>query len=295
MQLKHSIFPISAVLIWAGNTIISKMSAGVIDPAAISFYRWLLAGLLMTPFLLRPVWAQRHRIRPYSLKITVLALFGMVLYQSLAYFAAATSSATSMGMIASMMPLLTLLLSSLFLREPPGWGTLLGGVLSLLGLMILIGKGQPLQLFTHGVVFGDLLMLLATIAYALYGVLLRRWALPIAPWHLLYLQIWIAVVLLLPSYLMATHTPLTAASLPLILYAGIAASIVSQKLWMTGIVRLGANQASMFMNLMPIFTVVIAMLVLDESLHGYHIVGGGITLAGVLLAQLLKQKIPRAG
>ena len=123
MQYKHSIFPISAVLIWAGNTIINKMSAGVIDPSAISFYRWLLAGLLLTPFLLRPVWAERHRIRPYSLKIIVLAMFGMVLYQSLAYFAAATSSATSMGMIASMMPLLTLLLSSLFLREPPGWGT----------------------------------------------------------------------------------------------------------------------------------------------------------------------------
>jgi len=293
MQLKYSVFPLGAVLIWAGNTIVSKLSAGLIEPAAISFYRWVLAGLILTPFLLKPVWRQRHTIRPHLLKIVVLALLGMVLYQSLAYFAAATSSATSMGMIASLMPLLTLLLSSLFLREPPTWGTLVGGVLSLLGLMILIGKGHPMQLFEHGVVFGDVLMLLATLAYALYGVLLRKWALPIASWHLLYLQIWIAVVLLLPPFLMAPYSPVTAANLPLLLYAGIAASIISQILWMNGVAHLGASHATVFMNLFPIFTVIIAVAALGEAVHSYHAIGGGITLIGVLLAQLLKQRIVR--
>lgn len=294
MQLKYSVFPLGAVLIWAGNTIVSKMSAGLIEPAAISFYRWLLAGLILTPFLLKPVWRQRRRIRPHLLKILVLALLGMVLYQSLAYFAAATSSATSMGMIASLMPLLTLLLSSLFLREPPTWGTLVGGVLSLLGLMILIGKGHPMQLFEHGVVFGDILMLLATAAYALYGVLLRKWALPIASWHLLYLQIWIAVVLLFPPFLLAPYSPVTAANLPLLLYAAIAASIISQILWMNGVAHMGASHATVFMNLFPIFTVIIAVAALGESVHSYHAVGGGITLIGVMLAQVLKQRIVRA-
>jgi drug/metabolite transporter (DMT)-like permease len=293
MQLRHAIFPIGAVLIWSGNTIISKLSAGLIQPEAIAFYRWLLAGLLLTPFCLRGVWRERRQIRPHLWKVVVLALFGMVLYQSLAYFAAATSSAMNMGMIASLMPLLTLLLSSWFLREPPTWGTLLGGILSLCGLMILIGKGQPGQLLTHGVVLGDLLMLLATIAYAFYGILLRRWALPIATWHLLYLQIWVAVLVLLPLCLAAPYAPVTAANLPLILYAGIAASILSQVLWMNGIAHLGASHASIFMNLSPLFTVIIAVAALDESLHAYHAVGGGITLAGVMLAQLLKRKIVR--
>jgi drug/metabolite transporter (DMT)-like permease len=293
MQLKHAIFPIGAVLIWSGNTIISKMSAGLIQPEAIAFYRWLLAGILLTPFCLRGVWRERRQIRPHLWKVVMLALFGMVLYQSLAYFAAATSSAMNMGMIASLMPLLTLLLSSWVLREPPTWGTLLGGILSLCGLMILIGKGQPEQLLSHGVVVGDLLMLLATIAYAFYGILLRRWALPIATWHLLYLQIWVAVLVLLPLCLAAPYSPVTAANLPLILYAGIAASILSQVLWMNGIAHLGASHASMFMNLSPLFTVIIAVAALDESLHAYHAVGGGITLAGVMLAQLLKRKIVR--
>jgi drug/metabolite transporter (DMT)-like permease len=85
MTYKSLWFPLGAVLIWAGNTVISKMSAGVIAPEDISFYRWVLAALLMSPFLARPTWAARAQIRPHLGKILVLALLGMVLFQSLAY------------------------------------------------------------------------------------------------------------------------------------------------------------------------------------------------------------------
>lgn len=286
----HDLLALSAILIWAMNSIVSKLSAGLIEPAAISFYRWALAALILTPFLLRPVWRQRRAIRPYLPQVLVLALLGMVLYQCLAYYAAATSSATSMGMIASLMPLLTLLLSSLFLREAPGLGTVCGGLLSLFGLLILIGQGHPMQLFENGVVPGDFLMLLATVAYALYGVLLRKWSLPIPSWQLLYLQTLVAVVLLVPGFVMAPSSPITAANLPLILFAGIAASILSQILWMRGVAHLGPNRATMFMNLFPVFTVIIAVVALGESLHAYHALGGGITLFGVILAQTLNQR-----
>lgn len=292
MQLKYVWFPLGAVLIWAGNTVISKMSAGVIAPEDISFYRWVLAAALMSPFLARQTWNARAQIKPYLGKILVLALLGMVLFQSLAYFAAATSSATSMGIIASLMPLLTLLLSIQLLSEPPTVGTVAGGVLSLFGLAVLIGRGHPLALFDQGVVVGDLLMLLATIAYCLYGVMLRRWALPLRTWQLLYMQVLMAVVLLFPGFVFGHHSPLTAANLPILLYAGIAASIVSQFLWMKGVSHLGASHCSVFVNLMPVFTVIIAVLVLGEDLHSYHAIGGGITLLGVMMAQLLKQRLP---
>lgn len=292
MQLKYVWFPLGAVLIWAGNTVISKMSAGVIAPEDISFYRWVLAAALMSPFLARQTWNARAQIKPYLGKILVLALLGMVLFQSLAYFAAATSSATSMGIIASLMPLLTLLLSIQLLSEPPTVGTVAGGVLSLFGLAVLIGRGHPLALFDQGVVMGDLLMLLATVSYGLYGVMLRRWALPLRTWQLLYMQVLMAVVLLFPGFVFGHHSPLTAANLPILLYAGIAASIVSQFLWMKGVNHLGASHCSVFVNLMPIFTVIIAVLALGEDLHSYHAIGGGITLAGVLMAQMLKQRLP---
>jgi drug/metabolite transporter (DMT)-like permease len=289
----HAIYPIAAVVIWAGNNVITKMAAGAIAPNAISFYRWLLALLVLTPFIGLATWRNRTAIRPYLLKIAVLSLFGMVLFQSLAYFAAATASATNIGMIVSLMPLLTLLFSSLLLRDPVTLGTLGGGLLSLFGLVWLVGQGQPARLFTHGVVAGEVMMLGAAIAYGLYNVLLRKWAIRLPIWQLLYVQIWFAVLMLLPGFLMTSSVAISVASVPLILYATIGASIAAPFLWMRGISHLGAGHAAMFVNLLPVFTILIAVPVLGETLHGYHVVGGGITLAGVLLAQMIKRPLCR--
>jgi len=295
MPYRYLLFPLGAVLIWGANTVVNKISAGVIAPEDISFYRWLLAALLLSPFLAAPTWRDRARIKPYLGKVVVLSLLGMVMFQSLAYFAAATSSATSMGIITSLMPLMTMLLSIRLLAEPPTVGTVGGGLVSLCGIAVLIGHGNPLSLLDQGVVEGDLLMLLATLCYGLYGVMLRRWAVPIATWQLLYLQILSAALILLPGYLFGHHSALTAANLPVVLYAGIAASICSQFLWMRGVTRLGASRCSAFVNLMPIFSVVIAVLALGEQLHDYHAVGGAITLAGVLMAQVFRQRLGGSG
>lgn len=289
MQLKYIIFALLSILIWSGNTVVSKMAATVIEPAVISFDRWLLAALVLTPFLLRPVWRNRAAIRPHFFKLLLLSMLGMVLYQSLGYFAAETTSATNMGIIASLMPLLTLLLAGLLLRESPSFGTLLGGLLSLVGLLILISEGEPARLLTHGVGYGDALMLMATLAYAGYGVFLHKWPMHIPIWQMLYVQICLAVVLLFPGYWLAPSSPITSANLPLVLYAGIAASIISAYLWMEGIAGLGAARASMYINLMPVFTALIAILLLSEKLHTYHVIGGGVTLVGVILAQTLQR------
>ena len=291
--MKYIIFALLAILIWSGNTVVSKMAAAVIEPAVISFDRWLLAALVMTPFMLRPTWRNRAALRPHMWRLLALSLLGMVLYQSLSYFAAETTSATNMGIIASLMPLLTLLLCSLLLREPVSLGMLLGGLLSLAGLLLLIGAGAPLRLLTHGIGYGDGLMLLATLAYAGYGVYLRKWPMPISTWQMLYVQICLAVPLLFPFYWLAPASPLNAQNLPLVLYAGIAASIIAAYLWIEGIAELGAARASMFMNLMPVFTVLIAIVLLSEHLQAYHVLGGGIALAGVMLAQTLKRPLWR--
>ena len=88
-----------AVLIWSVNAIVSKLSAGAIDPAAISFYRWLLALLALTPFVLPAVWRNRREVAKALWKLLVLGLLGMVLYQCLTYYAAHSVTALFMGIL----------------------------------------------------------------------------------------------------------------------------------------------------------------------------------------------------
>jgi len=284
----NMLFPLIAVLIWSINTVVSKLSAGAIDPAAISFYRWLLALLVLTPFCLPGVWRHRRLILSNLWRLLILGLLGMVLYQSLTYYAAHSVSAVMMGILGATIPLLTILLSLLVLRLAPTRGILIGGLLSFAGLVWLVSAGNPAQLLAQRPGNGEVLMLAASASYALYGVLTRRWAIPLPLWQSLYVQILFGVLLLLPGFLHAPEVALTQQNLPLVLFAGLFASIIAPFLWVLGVQRLGASTTSIFMNVVPVFTAVIAVLFLHEQLHSYHWIGGTITLAGVILAQRLK-------
>lgn len=293
----NALFPLIAVLLWSINAVVNKLSAGVIAPGAISFYRWLVALLVLTPFILPTVIRNRHTIKPYWFKLLILGLLGMVLYQSLAYYAAQTISALMIGILNSLIPLLTLLISLFILRIVPTVGLAIGGTLSFAGIIWLISSGHPAQLLHEGINRGEVLMLIASAAYALYGVLVRKWQIELPTWQSLYMQITFGVILLLPNFILTalySDVSLNMHSLPMVLYAGIAASIFGPMLWLIGMKSLGANKTSNFMNLMPLFTAIIAIVFLHETLHAYHIIGGGIALLGVILAQKLNTPLYHA-
>ena len=291
MPLLYFLPPLGAVLIWSGNMTINQLTVGAIAPSSIAFLRWVLALAVLTPFLAPAAWKHRSTIRREWPKLAVLGLLGMGLWQGLAYVAAETTSATNMGILAAMVPLLTVLLSALILREPPSLGGVAGGALALCGVAILLGRGNPLSLLELTVARGDALMLVAATCYALYGVMLKRWPIGLPPWVLLYAQVIFAVLFQLPPYLMGPMTPVDSSNIGLILYAGIPASIITTFLWMLAIRQIGASQASIFINLMPLFSAIIAMFALGERIALFHFLGGVLVLAGVIMAQTLTRPL----
>ncbi|MDE1149145.1 MAG: DMT family transporter [Azospirillaceae bacterium] len=281
----YLMFPFLAVLIWTGNNLVTKLSAGTLPPSVIAFDRWLLAFVLLTPFCLRGAWARRAVIRQHVGQIAVLGLLGMAMYQGLAYFAATYTSATNIGIFVALVPLVTMVISSLWLREAPGPMAIAGGLISLAGILCVLAQGDATRLLSQGVGRGDALMLGACIAYAAYGVCLRRWPLPLPVWTSLYAQVMAALVFLLPGYLLAPPTPATMAGAMLILYAGIPASILAPVFWMQGVKHLGPGRTAIFMNLVPVMTAALAAILLGEVMHPYHLLGGGLTVLGIVLTQ----------
>ncbi|MGH8351618.1 MAG: DMT family transporter, partial [Pseudomonas sp.] len=273
-------YPLLAIFIWAGNTVITKMSAGAIFPAEIGFYRWLLAGLLFTPFMLKPVLTHWSLIRPNLGKILVLGVLGMAVYQSLAYFAASLTSATNMGIILSLMPLMSLAMAIVSLGQRLTMGALAGAALSFTGVLVVVSSGSLGALLEHGVNLGDAMMLIATLAYAVYSTLLKKWQLKLPPLVLLYLQVLVAVVVLFPLFLASPKVGPTLQNIPLVLYACLLASMVAPLAWMQAVVRLGPSRTTQFFNLLPLITALIAAVVLHEQLAMYHLVGGVLTLGG---------------
>lgn len=278
-------FPLLAVLFWSANTVVNKMTVGVIFPAEVGFYRWLFAGLLFTPFMLTAVRRNWANIHPHIGKIFILGVLGMAVYQSLAYFAAPKTTATHMGIILSLMPMMSLGMAIIALGQRLTVGAVLGAVCSFLGVLLVVSHGDLHHLTQQGINMGDAMMLIATLAYALYSTLLKYWQMDVPALQLLYLQILVAIVVLFPLFWFSEKAGLNSANLPLVLFACVFASIAAPLAWMRAVRALGPSRTSVFFNLMPILTIIIAALMLSESLETYHAVGGGLTLFGVVISE----------
>jgi drug/metabolite transporter (DMT)-like permease len=289
------LYPFLAIVLWAGNVIASRLSAHTIGPQAITFYRLLLAVALMSLFVARPAWRNRRAIWPHLGQLAILGFLAMCLFQSLSYLAAETTTATNMAVFTALTPLLTVGLSATLLGDDPTLGMVGGGALSLAGLIYLVSSGDVSVLLRNGVHSGDALMLLAALVYALYGVLLKRWALPIPGWQSTYMQALCALAVMFPAYLAtpASLRELNAATLPLIGYAGGLASVVLPFFWIKGVEQLGPSRCGVFMNLLPVLTAAAAVVMLGEPVRPFHVIGGGLALFGVACAQAFRRPLRR--
>lgn len=277
--------PLLAVLIWSMNIAVTRYVVDYISPVSISFYRWLVAFLVLTPFMATRVWRERVLIQQYWKKLAVLAAFGMVLYQGLGYTAAHYTSATNMGIINAFIPIFTIFVSIFLLKEIPNRFAIVGSILSFLGLLYVMAQGNLAGLIQSGGHLGDVMMVIAVFFYAFYGVFLKKWQLNIPLMISLYIQIIFALLYHLPFVLWLGLEAINPQNISSVLYAGIFPSLIAPLVWMLAVQMIGPNRTSIFMNLMPVFTAIIAYIWLNEAWTVYHSIGGAIILLGILLAQ----------
>lgn len=277
--------PLLAVLIWSMNITVTRYVADYISPVSISFYRWLVAFVVLTPFMLSKVWRERQLVLAHWKQLAVLGAFGMVLYQGLGYSAAHYTTATNMGIINAFIPVFTIFVSMLMLKDIPNRFAVVGSMLSFAGLLYVMAQGNFSQLVQSGGHLGDVMMVLAVFFYAFYGVFLKKWQLQIPLLISLYVQIIFALLYHLPFVLYLGLDAIDQHNVSGVLYAGIFPSLIAPLLWMLAVQMIGPNRTSIFMNLMPVCTAIIAKLWLGEAWTIYHSIGGLVILSGILLAQ----------
>ncbi|ENU18603.1 hypothetical protein F994_02925 [Acinetobacter bohemicus ANC 3994] len=282
--------PLLAVLIWSMNVAVTRYVVDYISPVSISFYRWFVAFLILTPFMLTKVWRERQLVLQHWKQLAVLGAFGMVLYQGLGYSAAHYTTATNMGIINAFIPVFTIFVAMFMLKDIPNRFAVVGSLLSFLGLIYVMAQGDLLSLIQSGGHLGDAMMVLAVFFYAFYSVFLKKWKLQIPLLISLYVQIFFALLYHLPFVLWLGLDAIDQQNVASVLYAGIFPSLIAPLVWMLAVQMIGPNRTSIFMNLMPVFTAIIANIWLAEAWTVYHSLGGVIILLGILLAQ--KKDVP---
>jgi len=276
-----------APLLWSGNFILGRALNQTIPPIALSFWRWAVALLIVLPFalpLLRGQWGlvRRHWVVP-----SLLAVLGVTNFNTSVYLGLQTTTVTNAVLLVSTTPVLIVFLSFLLLRQrvSPRQGA--GILLSLAGVAVIVARGDLQALVALRLNGGDLWVLGAVASWALYSVCLRWRPAGLDPLAFLTATMVIGLVPLLPLYLWELGRGLRfevdAVTLGAIGYIALFPSVLAYVLWNRAVAELGANRTGQLLHLMPAFGAVLAIPLLGERMHGFHLAGIGLIAAGIAL------------
>lgn len=275
-----------APLCWAGNIVLAKGVATMIPPVALAFWRWAIAFLILLPL----TWPTLKRDWKTALSawrfVVLLSLFGITGFNTLLYTAMHTTTAINGSLIQTTMPAVIIVISLVLYGERVSWIQATGVVLCILGAAVVVLKGRWQALVDMALVQGDLLMIAAVVLYALYSALLPKRP-NINPMSFLTIIFGTGCMGLLPVYLwemsvVGTFT-LTPAAAGSIAYVALFPSIVAYFCWNRGVEVIGANRAGLFINLIPVFASILAILFLGERLQVFHLIGMLLIFGGMIL------------
>jgi drug/metabolite transporter (DMT)-like permease len=276
-------------LLWAGNAVVGRALVGHFPPLALSFWRWALAFAVLAPFAARSIWRERRVIRAHWAVIGALSLLGVGCYNSLQYLALQTSSPVNATLIGASAPVAALMIGALFFGTRVTHRQWTGAALSIVGVLVVIARGDPARLATFELATGDVIMLVATALWSVYTWLLRRQRPPLPMTALLTVQVGLGALMILPfallEFTLTGRVPeATAANAAALAYVVLLPSIVAYYCWDRGVAHAGAVLPMYFVNLTPVFAGVLAAIFLDERIGAYHLAGGALILAGIHLA-----------
>lgn len=282
----------AAALFWAGNAVVARGYAGTIPPLAMSFWRWVIALLVLLPFAWPHVVREWRIVTERWQHLVGLAMLSTATYNSLLYLAAQTTTAVNITLISATMPVMIALMARLILGSRLRWVQWAGIVLALTGVAVIVLLGATPGAL--GINTGDLVVFFAVLSWGVYSVLLRWRPLPAHQLTILFWLILLGLPFILPFYLWELSVQggmtLNADTIPALMYVGVFPSVLSYLFWNYGISSVGPNRAGMFIYLVPIFTAIVAWFMLGERLHGRHAVGAVLILLGLYLSTRTRQR-----
>ena len=292
-----ALFLTFTMLFWAGNHVVGRWAGAHIPPVTLAALRWTGATILLAPFAwrsLREDWAIVRARLPF---LAVLGVLGGALFNTLQYMALVHTSAISAAVLNSVTPILIVSVAFLLLGERVRAVQAAGIATSLLGVLIVLGKGDPRALLSSQLNRGDVYMLVALALWSVYSVLLqKRPAMHGLSFALVTFFIAAALNLLLAAGEMAMGSggfEVTPQIVGAIGYVVVFPSLLAYLCYNRGVQIIGASRAGVFIHLVPMFTAVLAMLFLGEHPEPFHAAGFVLILAGVWLGSRPRKCQPR--
>jgi drug/metabolite transporter (DMT)-like permease len=274
-------------LFWAGNFIVGRAVRDAVPPIGLAFWRWTIAMAILLPFVAGGVWRYRGVIRREWRILLALGVTGVGAFHSFVYLALQSTPAINAVLFLATTPLVIIAISRAAFGDRIGWAGALGALASLAGVIVVIARGDVGVLLALGFNPGDLWMLGAVSTWAVYSVCLKRRPQDLPPLILLAVTMVVGTLAITPAYVWeyasGDRFDLDIGAVLGLAYVATFASIVAYVCWNQGVKEVGPNRAGVFINLIPVFAALLAIVFLGERVAGYHLAAAALVFAGVVL------------
>ncbi len=280
----------TAVILWASSFIVLKIAFTHFDPMIVIFGRMLIASLC---FLLVFKNLRHIDYQPGDWKLLLfMGICEPGFYFVFEALALTYTDASQAGMICALLPLMVAVAARFTLNERISRRTLAGFGLAIIGA-VLLSVAASATVTAPNPLLGNFLEFMAMICATGYMVSLKKLSHRYSPWFLTMIQAFVGSLFYFPLLFLPTTTLPTAFSVPgiaSILYLGIFVTIGAYGLYNYGMSKIPASQASAFVNLIPVITVILGGIFLSERLNMIQYAASAIVIAGVYLSQDKKSK-----
>jgi len=279
---------IITTLSWAGNAVAGRMASDEWHSFTLTFLRWLFAVLCVLPFAWRHLQRDWPILKSHVWVLLGMGFFGLGAFNVALYTALHYTTAVNASIEQSVMPVLIILANFIIFRQRSGVLQLLGVAMSIIGVMITSTNGNPLGFFSGALNRGDALMLLGAVFYAAYTISLR-WR-PKVHWlSFLFVVGCGAILLTLPLTIwevsLKGFTNPSPQAWAILAFMVIFPTIIAQIAFARAVELVGGNRAGLFINLVPVFGSVLAVVIIGESFHVFHAIGMTLVIGGIVLAE----------
>jgi len=271
--------------LFGSNQILGRFIEGEVPPIGLSFWRWIVATLVVLPFTIKYIRKFRSIIFQEWRIYLGMAFCLIVLGNTTIYIALNYTTAINAAIVSSVQPAITFALSWLLYREIVTKGQISGAGIAIIGVLYIISRGDIAVLISLRPNPGDIWMVVSVVGFSLYAVLLKK--LPSSVPAILTLNViqFLGIILLLPFYvweiLYSQPMELNNITVISVLWAGIMVAVAAVGLWNYTNLKLGANKASGTIHLRLIMITIMAIIFLGERLELFHFIAFGIIMLGV--------------
>jgi drug/metabolite transporter (DMT)-like permease len=273
---------------WGANVVVAKMAIGHISPMFLTSVRWAFACIALSAIGWRQVAVDWPIVRRNAFYLLALGAVGFAVFNNAVYTAVTFTSGINVSVEQGAVPVFIFLANFLVFRLSVSAPQILGLILSIAGVIIVSSHGHPVRILALDVNTGDAIMISACVAYAGYAVALRKK--PAIDWRSLMIAMSAgAFIASLPfaaaEFAIGKFVEPDRQGWAIVLITTIFPSILAQMFFVKGVELIGANRAGLFINLVPVFGMLLSVLIVGETLRPYHGVAVLLVFGGIWLAE----------